>query len=29
LLMAAHFPTPVAGRIVSSAQGLRWHCDPH
>jgi glyoxylase-like metal-dependent hydrolase (beta-lactamase superfamily II) len=29
LLMAAHFPSPVAGRIVSGAQGLRWQCDPH
>jgi len=27
LLMAAHFPSPVAGRIVSDARGLRWHCD--
>lgn len=26
-LMAAHFPDPVAGRIVSHAQGLRWSCD--
>jgi glyoxylase-like metal-dependent hydrolase (beta-lactamase superfamily II) len=29
VMMAAHFPSPVAGRIVSHAQGLRWHCDPH
>jgi len=26
-MMAAHFPDPVAGRIVSHAQGLRWSCD--
>ncbi len=24
MLMAAHFPSPVAGRIVSSSAGLRW-----
>ena len=24
VLMAAHFPTPVAGRIVSAGHGLRW-----
>jgi glyoxylase-like metal-dependent hydrolase (beta-lactamase superfamily II) len=24
LLMAAHFPAPVAGRIVSASRGLRW-----
>lgn len=24
LLMAAHFPSPVAGRIVSGSRGLRW-----
>jgi glyoxylase-like metal-dependent hydrolase (beta-lactamase superfamily II) len=29
VMMAAHFPSPVAGRIVSHAQGLRWHSDPH
>ena len=29
LLMAAHFPSPVAGRIISHAQGLRWHSATH
>lgn len=29
LLMAAHFPSPVAGRISSHAQGLRWHSATH
>ena len=30
LLLAAHFPTPVAGRIVSGSRGLRWQAvDPH
>lgn len=29
LLMAAHFPNPVAGRVVSHSHGFRWHCHEH